>query len=151
MEYLKIAKVTPVYKSGGSSSLRNYRPFSVLPCFSKMLKHIKRIIHTWLYNYLQENNILYSKQFGFHTAHSTDHAIIQLVDQIYGDFEKNKYTLGMFTDYSSPQNTIKKNGNIWYRWNYTKMVWKLFNKQKTVYSDKQYQKHRFKRCCMQSS
>ena len=30
------------------------------------------------------------------------------------------------------------------------MVGKLFNKQKTTYSDKEYQKHRFKGCCMWS-
>ena len=45
---LKIAKVTPVYKSGDSSSLRNYRPISVLPCFSKMLE---RITYRRLYSY----------------------------------------------------------------------------------------------------
>ena len=46
---LKIAKVTQVYKSGDSSSLSNYRPISVLPCFSKMLE---RIIYRRLYSYL---------------------------------------------------------------------------------------------------
>ena len=70
---LKIAKVTPVYKSGDNSSLSNYRPISVLPCFSKILE---RIMYRRLYSYLQENKILYSKQFGFQTGHSTDHAII---------------------------------------------------------------------------
>ena len=90
---LKIATVTPVYKSGENSSLSNYRPISVLPCFSKMLE---RIMYKRLYSYLQENKILYSKQFGFQTGHSTDHAIIQLVEQIYENFEKNKYTLGEF-------------------------------------------------------
>ena len=100
MEYifpdsLKIAKVTPVYKSGDNSSLSNYRPISVLPCFSKMLE---RIMYRRLYSYLQENKILYSKQFGFQTGHSTDHAIIQLVEQIYENFEENKYTLGVFID-----------------------------------------------------
>ena len=90
---LKIATVTPVYKSGENSSLSNYRPISVLPCFSKMLE---RIMYRRLYSYLQENKILYSKQFGFQTGHSTDHAIIQLVEQIYENFEKNKYTLGEF-------------------------------------------------------
>ena len=44
--------------------------------------------------------ILYDKQFGFQTGHSTEHAIAQLVDQIYEAFEKNEYTLGVFIDLS---------------------------------------------------
>ena len=100
---LKIAKVTPVYKSGDNSSLSNYRPISVLPCFSKMLE---RIMYRRLYSYLQENKILCSKQFGFQTGHSTDHAIIQLVEQIYENFEENKYTLGVFIDLAKAFDTV---------------------------------------------
>ena len=37
---LKIARVSPVYKAGDSSDLTTYRPISVLPCFSKILKRI---------------------------------------------------------------------------------------------------------------
>ena len=33
----KIVKVTPIYKADNSSNVGNYRPISVLPCFSKML------------------------------------------------------------------------------------------------------------------
>ena len=43
-----------------------------------------------LYNFLRENNILYEKQFGFKNSHSTDHAIIQLIDEISKFFEKNE-------------------------------------------------------------
>ena len=46
--------------------------------------------------YLQENKLLYPKQFGFQFGHSTDHAIIQFVDQIFEAFENNLYTLGVF-------------------------------------------------------
>ena len=53
-------------------------------------------MYTRLYNYLLENKTLYSKQFGFQIGHSTDHAVIQLVDQIYEEFEKNKCTSGVF-------------------------------------------------------
>ena len=100
---LKIAKVTPVYKSSDSSSLSNYRPVSVLPCFSKMLE---RIMYTRLYNHLQENKILYSKQFGFQRGHSTDYAIIELVEQIYQNFEENKCTLGVFIDLAKAFDTV---------------------------------------------
>ena len=37
-EKMKIVRVTPVFKSGDTSLTTNYRPISVLPCFSKMLK-----------------------------------------------------------------------------------------------------------------
>ena len=89
---LKIAKVTPIYKADNNSNVSNYRPISVLPCFSKMLE---RIMYNFLQKYLKDQNILYDKQFGFQTGHSTDYAITQLVDQIYEAFEKNEYTLGV--------------------------------------------------------
>ena len=57
----------------------NYRPITVLPCFSKVLE---KIMYNRLYIHLSENNLLYKKQFGFQQKHSTEHAIIQLIDQI---------------------------------------------------------------------
>ena len=99
---LKIGKVTPMYKAGDSSSLGNYRPISVFSCFFKILE---RIICN-IYTYLQKKKILYYKQFGFQTVHSTDHAIIQLIDQIYENFEENKYMLGVFIDLSKAFDTV---------------------------------------------
>ena len=52
---LKIVKVLPIYKSGKKYVLSNYRPISVLPCFSKILE---RIMYNRLSNYLNENEIL---------------------------------------------------------------------------------------------
>ena len=46
------------------------------------------------------------KQFEFHIGHSTEHAIAQLVDQMYNAFEKNEYTLGMFIDLLKAFNTV---------------------------------------------
>ena len=100
---LKIAEVTPIYKADNSSNITNYRPISVLPCFSKMLE---RIIYNRLQKYLKDQNILCDKQFGFQTGHSTEHPIAQLIDQIYEAFEKNKYTLGLFIDLSQALHTI---------------------------------------------
>ena len=92
---LKIAKVTPVFKADGVNELGNYRPISVLPCFSKILE---RIMYNRLFKYLKTNEILYKKQFGFQEGHSTKHAIIQLIDQINNCFEKNHFTLGIYID-----------------------------------------------------
>ena len=49
LDPLKIAKVTPVFKTGHLNEISNYRPISVLPCFSKTLE---RIMHSRLYIYL---------------------------------------------------------------------------------------------------
>ena len=71
---LKIARVSPVYKARDSSDLTNYRPISVLPCFTKILE---RIMYNRLFSYVSQEKILYSKQFGFHSGHSTEHSILQ--------------------------------------------------------------------------
>ena len=60
-ENMKIAKVTPIFKSGKKELLTNYRPTSILSCFSKILE---RIMYNRVYNYLNDNN-LFHKQFGF--------------------------------------------------------------------------------------
>ena len=45
----KIARVVPIFKSGDKALFSNYRPISVLPCFSKFLE---RIIYNRIINYL---------------------------------------------------------------------------------------------------
>ena len=59
-----------------------------------------------LYQYLTENKILYSKQIGFQLGHSSEHAILQLVDQILESFEYNKYTHGVFINLSKAFKTV---------------------------------------------
>ena len=100
---MKIAKVTPIFKGGDSADLSNYEPIPVPPCFSKILE---QLIYNRLYEHLNNLKILYPKQFGFHQGHSTDHALLQLVDQIYQSFERSKYTVGVFIDLSNAFDTV---------------------------------------------
>ena len=55
---LKIARVTPIYKTGDENDFGNYRPISVFPCFSKMLE---RVIYERRYSHLLKNHILNPK------------------------------------------------------------------------------------------
>lgn len=59
---LKMAIVTPVFKSNDKESFSNYRPISVLPCFSKILEKLmyKRII-----KFPDKHNTLNEHQYGF--------------------------------------------------------------------------------------
>ena len=46
-----------------------------------------------LYKHLSNLKILYPKQFGFQKGHSTDRALLQLVNQIYKYFQRSEYTI----------------------------------------------------------
>ena len=57
--------------------------------------------------YLTENNLLYCKNFGFQKGHCSNHAILQLVEQINQSFEKNEFTLAVFVDLSKAFDTVE--------------------------------------------
>ena len=89
-EEMKMAMVASIFKGGEVSDLGNCRPISALCCFSKILE---KIIFNLLSKHLLNNSILYKKHFGSQENHSTDHAIIQLVDQISNSFENKSFYL----------------------------------------------------------
>ena len=58
----KIAKVVPVFKSRNKESMDNYRPISLLSCFSKI---IEKIVGSRLTAFLDTNNLISKAQYGF--------------------------------------------------------------------------------------
>ena len=94
-EKLKIAWVTAIFKAGNNTLVTNYRPISVLPCFSKLLE---RIMCNRLCKFLVEKDILYQKKSGFQSAHSAEHSIIQLLNRITDAFTQGKYTVRILID-----------------------------------------------------
>ena len=102
-EILKTSKVNPIYKKGDPSLISNYRPISLIPIFSKIFE---RVIYNRIYNHMISNNLFYKKQFGFQKNCSTEHAIIELVEQITKSFEKNRFMLGVFIDLSKAFDTV---------------------------------------------
>ena len=104
-EQLKIAKVIPIYKKENVEIFSNYRPVSVLPCFSKILE---RLVFNRCINYINKYNLLNEKQFGFRPNHSTYMAIIELVDKVANAIEKKETTIGIFLDLSKAFDTLLK-------------------------------------------
>ena len=141
-ENLKIAKASPVYKKEEEFLLTNYRPISVLPCFSKLLE---RIIYNCLFKYLSENSIPYEKQFGFQTSRSTEHAILLFLNQLYQSFDERMFTLGIFINFRRAFNTVNnktltKKLELYgiKRWNLRWFEIYLSNRKEfTTYGDKQ--------------
>jgi site-specific DNA-adenine methylase len=103
---MKAAKVIPIYKSGDSKQLVNYRPISLLPSFSKVLE---RIVYNQLYSYLKRNNILSKSQYGFQESLSTEMAILELQDRIASALSSGSWCLGIFLDLSKAFDTINHN------------------------------------------
>ena len=102
-DQLKIAKVIPAFKTGDSSTVGNYRPISILPIFSKTLE---RLMYNRIYSYLLDNKLLFQNQFGFQKNTSTEHAILNLVENITESFSDGKITLGVFIDLSKAFDTV---------------------------------------------
>ena len=86
---LKTAKVTPIFKADDENDFGNYQPIYVLSCVSKILE---KIMYKRLFNHLSEHNLLCQKQFRFQQGHLTEHAIMQLIDQINDKFENICFT-----------------------------------------------------------
>ena len=100
---MKIAKVIPIFKKGLKTSVENYRPISLLPVFSKLLE---RIVYNRLSEFLNENNVLYEKQFGFRNKHSTSHATAYLASKLYETLDEAEKSICVFMDLSKAFDTL---------------------------------------------
>ena len=100
---LKLPNVIPVFKKGSQTSLSNYRPISLLSIFHKLLE---RLMYNRLVSFLDKHHVLFEKQFGFRSKHSTDHAILSIVDKIQKAIEERNYSCGIFLDFSKAFDTV---------------------------------------------
>ena len=51
-----------------------------------------------IYSYLDKNNLVYNKQFGFRSNYSTNHAILSVTEHICGLLDASHYVCGIFVD-----------------------------------------------------
>ena len=56
--------------------------------------------------FLNKNNVLYNKQFGFRAGYSTDSAILCIVDKIQKAIEECQFSCGVFLDFSKAFDTV---------------------------------------------
>lgn len=82
----KEALVTPLYKTGHSSDLNNYRPIACIPLPGRILE---KCIFSQFYNYLEVNKLLSQVQFGFRRNLGTLQAVSLFLDNIYNGLNNN--------------------------------------------------------------
>ena len=101
---MKKARVIPIFKNNGSNRImKNYRPVSLLPVFSKILE---RIVYNRLFKYLNKHILLAISQYGFREGLSTELAILELQDRICNIISKGSCCAGIFMDLSKAFDTL---------------------------------------------
>lgn len=102
-EVLKVARVTPIYKSGDPNDLGNYRPISVLSCINSLFE---KIFSHRIMQFLNKNNILSNSQHGFRKARSTTSAILSVSEIINEALNENHIAIGVFLDIKKAFDTV---------------------------------------------
>ncbi|MGL1889690.1 MAG: reverse transcriptase domain-containing protein [Reichenbachiella sp.] len=100
---LKLARVVPIFKSGDSSSINNYRPISILSFFSKVFE---KIMYNSISDFMESSDTIYKYQFGFRKKHSTQLAIMSLVDKITSSLDTGDVVIGIFLDLKKAFDTV---------------------------------------------
>ena len=105
-DILKIAKTIPVFKKGSRLLVCNYRPISLLSNLNKILE---KLIFSRLYKFFDNYKCIYSLQFGFRAKHSTNHALIDITENIRCALDNKNVACGIFVDLQKAFDTVNHN------------------------------------------
>ena len=99
----KLAKVVPIFKDDDDTLPENYRPISLLSIYNRIFE---KVIYARLTKFINKNNIIYNLQYGFRSKHSTQHAILDIVNNIHNCMDGGKYTCGIIIDLKKAFDTV---------------------------------------------
>ena len=119
-------KIVPVHKKESTNFIKNYRPISLHPIFSKIFE---RLIFNSLYNYLMQNKLFTECQSGFIPGDSCVAQLLSITQEIYNSFDPNAPdTRGIFFDISKAFEKVWHEGLIFKlkTKNLKKNLWPLF-------------------------
>ena len=83
----KVASVRPIFKKGERTEIRNYRPVSILNCFSKIYE---RFLHNQIVSF--SNEFLLDFISAYRKRFSTHHILTRLVENWKTTLDKNLFT-----------------------------------------------------------
>ena len=99
----KIASVRPIFKKGERTEIGNYRPVSILNCFSKIYE---RVLHNQIASF--SNKFLSDFISAYRKGYSTNHVLIRLIENWRTTLDKNLFT-GVLMDLSKAFDCIPHN------------------------------------------
>ena len=100
---LKMSKIIPVYKADDETDACNYRPISLL---SNLNIIFEKIMYNRIKVFIEKHQLLYSSQYGYRQAHSTEHAILDMVETIRTNMDKRRSSCGVFIDLKNAFHTV---------------------------------------------
>ena len=112
--------ITPVFKSGDKSSVRNYRPISLLCVISKLLE---KLVYDKILHFLSPS--LSPFQFGFRPKHSSTQQLLSFLNII---LQSNSQTDVIYLDFKKAFDSVSHNELLVKLWSIgvTGNLWKWF-------------------------
>ena len=104
-QQFKQAHVTPLFKKPGldSNNMKNFRPASNLPFISNILE---KVVLTLLRNHLSSNNLLEICQSAYMKDHSTETAMLRVLDGLLVSADEGLVSLVAVLDLSATFDTL---------------------------------------------
>lgn len=102
--YWKLSYITPIYKSGNKSDIKNYRPITVLSTIPKLFESL-------ITDYLTAklSNDIIDEQFGFLAGRSTELNLVTYVDFLSEALENGYQVDAIYTDFSKAFDKVNHN------------------------------------------
>ena len=99
-----IARIVPIFKKGERDKPTNYRPISILTCFSKIFEGL---LYKRINNLLNKHDVItITSQYGFQNKVSTNHAFVDVITHSYDNTNSNQYTGLVFLDLTNAFDSV---------------------------------------------
>ena len=105
-DIFKIAHVVPLFKGGDKNDPSCYRPISLLPSLGKLLE---KVVSTQIVDYLNENNLISNKQYGFREGFSTELAVLDIYEKLLSNLDKGMSSCTIFLDLAKAFDSVNHN------------------------------------------
>lgn len=99
----KMAKVTPIFKTGDRYDSNNYRPISVISALARIFE---KLVYDQLENYATKHNLINPRQSGFRSLFSTATAMLDLTNEWCFNIDRKLVNGALFLDLKKAFDTV---------------------------------------------
>ena len=100
---LKTAIVIPLFKKDDKTDPNCYRPISILSTLSKVFE---KILKSRIVSFMEKNNVLSDRQFGFRKNLSAEDALLDFLELVYNNINEKRKVAAIFIDITKAFDTV---------------------------------------------